>query len=429
MFIRILFAFFIFKNIAFADFNTPREQIFDNVKVYSLEDNFLPIISINIAFKNVGVAYQESDLVGINSVISYLCNNFLFLKDREYFANEIANRNISINFSNDMENFYISLNFTRSDQDLIVKFLNEFFNEFELLDSDINKAIQYIDYAKSNSYLNSNFVSNQNLKNKFFEPPFNRDGFIKNEENIQINQKSIKNFIQTLKNKNRLRVAVVGDIKQSELEDLIKNIFSDFSSDIYSQNIIASVQNPVNSIEYFAGYDQIVFYSAIKGVPRNAENFYAFYLFNHLVGGSARNSLISTKLREDEGLTYSSYSYVNYLNNFGYMVLYFATDKAKYHEAKNVYFNLLDEIKAYKFTQEDLDVAKKFLMGKYDITFTSNSKISGFLMGLMLFDLPANMLIDRNNFIEAITLDDIFAVRKEIFSTQNFTNVITGEIN
>ena len=429
MFIRILFVFVIFNNLALAAVKMPKEQVVNDISVYSLEDDFLPIISVNIAFENAGVVYQEKDLVGINAVVSYLSNNLLFVKDRESFSNEIANRNLSVSFSSDMENFYISLNFTRSDQEFVKKFLKSFFYEFEVSQTDINKAVKYINYAKTNSYLNSNFVSNQNLKNNFFEKPFNRDGFIEADKSSMINAVSIKNFVQALNNKKRLKLAIVGDLRQHELEGFVSEVFDGFENRDFAKDIKPRVKDYATYVKYFPGYDQIVFYSAIQGIKRNAENFYAFYLLNHLIGGSARNSFISTRLREDEGLTYSSYSYVNYFYDFGYMVLYFATDKAKYREAKAVYYQLLDEIKYIDFSQQDLDAAKKFLMGKYDISFTSNSKISGFLIGLMLNDLPANMLIKRNDFVEAVTLEDINNVRDQIFMNQDFTTVITGAIN
>ena len=429
MFIRILFVLFVFNNLALADAKSPKEQIVNDISVYSLEDDFLPIISVNIAFENSGIVYQEKDLVGISSVVSYISNNLLFLKDREYFSNEIANRNISVSFRSDMENFYLSLNFTRSDQEFVQQFLTRFFYKYEVSETDINKAIKYLNYVKTDSYLNSNFVSNQNLKDNFFKQPFNRDGFVETEENSKISSLAIKNFINSLKNKNRVKLSIVGDLRQKELESFVANVFNGFKEGDPVKPIKAGVKDYATYVKYFPGYDQIVFYSAIQGVQRNADNFYAFYLLNHLIGGSARNSLISSRLREDEGLTYSSYSYVNYLHDFGYMVLYFATDKAKYRQAKAVYYQLLDEIKLYEFSQQELDTAKKFLMGKYDITFTSNRKISGFLMGLMLYDLPANMLTKRNDFVEAVTLNDINAVRDQIFMNQDFTTVITGAIN
>jgi len=131
-----------------ASFN-PLEKNIDDIKIYYAYDDFLPIISMNIAIKNSGIAYVDEDLVGINAVVSYLANNFLFLQDqRERFSSELSARNIGVSFKSDKENFYITLKFMSSDIAFITEFLQHFFYKFEVTKESVAKAKEYLSYNR-----------------------------------------------------------------------------------------------------------------------------------------------------------------------------------------------------------------------------------------------------------------------------------------
>ncbi|MBT4922357.1 MAG: insulinase family protein [Rickettsiales bacterium] len=412
-----------------ASFN-PLEKNIDDIKIYYAYDDFLPIISMNIAIKNSGIAYVDEDLVGINAVVSYLANNFLFLQDqRERFSSELSARNIGVSFKSDKENFYITLKFMSSDIAFITEFLQHFFYKFEVTKESVAKAKEYLSYNRDNSYLNSNFVSYQNFSQNFFDERFRRNGFMRDDNYDKINIEAVNQFVENLADKEQLKIAIAGDLKEGKLDGFIKGLFEEFEAKSGTDEYQAELIRSANQEIQLEGYDQVIFYSGIAGPSRTDKDFYAFYIFNHLFGGSPRNSLIGIRLREEAGLTYSGYSYVNYFRDLGYLTVYFACDKAKYQQASAVIADLLSDIKTHKFTEAELAVAKQYLMGKYDIAFSSNSRISGFMLGLLVHDLPVSMLKDRNKFVEDVSLEDIHRIRDKLFLENDFMTVVTGDLD
>ena len=430
MLLRIILLFLLSNSGVIAAGLNPQEKSIDDVKIYYAYDDFLPIISMNIAITNSGIAYSDDDLVGINSVVSYLANNFLFLADkRDDFTSEISARNISVSFKSGMENFYISLKFMPSDIKFITEFLQHFFYKFEVLDDDLIKAKEFLSYKRNNSYLNSNFISYQNFSTNFFDKRYSRDAFINDQSATKITGSEVGRFVKNLANKKQLRIAIAGDLQESNLAGFIGDIFSPFSNDAniphYKSGLVTSSDKEFE----LEGYDQIIFYSGIIGPARNSKDFYSFYVFNHLIGGSQRNSFIGNRLREESALTYSGYSYVNYYSNLGYLIVHFACDKTKYEQASFVIKTLLQDIKTKEFTEAELVLAKQYLMGKYDIAFSSNSSISAFMLGLLLNDLPITMLKERNEFVSDINLDDINQIRDKLFLENDFITTVTGDLS
>lgn len=428
MIYRVFVILLLCMSFVFAAKFDPKAKKINGVDVYYLYDDYLPIISLNLAIKNAGFAFEEEGQIGSNLIVNYLASNLLFLgNEREYFSKEISSRNISFQVASDVENLFISVKFLRSDIELVQKFLKKFFYDFKVSDADIKRAKDHLEFSKKNSYLNSNFVGYQNFKDSFFTDRFSRDGFLVENNNL-INKASIKYFVSSLANKNKLKIAISGDIKTDELDVFVNQIFADFK-DIESYDFYQpGIKNAYNANFELKDYDQIIFYSAIEGPSRNAKDFYSFYLWNHLIGGSQRNSLIGNKLREDEGLTYSGYSYVNFMQGIGYLVVYFACDMEKYYQALEVNEKMLAEIKRKEFSQQDLELAKKYLTGKYDISFSSNDTISGFMLALLLYDLPVSMLNKRNEIINEITIADINKMRKKLFFNNDFVTFVTGDL-
>ena len=427
--ITILVLIFFLCHKSYATNFSIKELSYEDVKIYYLYDNFLPIIDIKLAFKNRGTSYVNEELEGINSIVSYLTNNLLFLGDkRAEISRKINASNIKISFDNDIENFYISLRFLKKDIEFVTEILMLFFNDAKIKDNDIDQAKTYLNYVKADSYLNSNFIAKMNLKKSYFKEEYARDGFMNYQEGKFINKKSIIDFINSLKFKDNISLSIVGDIQIKKIDELMHNIFGAFTAKSNIENKSVKIHNFKHKEFQLSGYDQVIFNSIIKGFPRDDDDFYKFYLFNYLFGASGRNSYIGRILREEEGLTYSGSSDISFLNNETFLITNFATDKNKFTDAEIIANKIYEDIKNHKFTENELNIAKKHLIGKYNIIFSSNSIIAGFLLRLNMNDLPITYINDRNNFIEAVNIEDIIDVQKRLFSSGDFAKIVTGDI-
>ena len=78
-------------------------------------------------------------------------------------------------------------------------------------------------------------------------------------------------------------------------------------------------------------------------------------------------------------------------------------------------------------TAEELDFAKTFLTGEYPLRFDGNSEIASIMAGMQMVGLPPSYVVDRNDFIEAVTLEDINRVAAELLRPDDLHFVVVGQ--
>jgi len=77
-------------------------------------------------------------------------------------------------------------------------------------------------------------------------------------------------------------------------------------------------------------------------------------------------------------------------------------------------------------TEEELALAKSYLIGSYVLRFDSSDKIANQLVGIQLADLGIDYIDDRNEMIEAVTIKDVKRVARRLLSPDNLLVTIVG---
>jgi len=77
-------------------------------------------------------------------------------------------------------------------------------------------------------------------------------------------------------------------------------------------------------------------------------------------------------------------------------------------------------------TSEELDDAKRYLTGSFPLRFSSSDNIAGMLVGMQTEDLGIDYLEKRNDYVEAVTLDDAKRVAKRLYRPDALTVVVVG---
>jgi len=78
-------------------------------------------------------------------------------------------------------------------------------------------------------------------------------------------------------------------------------------------------------------------------------------------------------------------------------------------------------------TAEELATVKTFLTGEYPLRFDGNAEIAGILVGMQMIGLPTDYVINRNDFIEAVTLEEVNRVASELLQPEALHFVVVGK--
>jgi zinc protease len=61
------------------------------------------------------------------------------------------------------------------------------------------------------------------------------------------------------------------------------------------------------------------------------------------------------------------------------------------------------------------------------LRFDGNADIAGILVGMQMIGLPPEYVVNRNDMLNAVTLDDVNRVARELLRPENLHFVVVGE--
>ena len=147
---------------------------------------------------------------------------------------------------------------------------------------------------------------------------------------------------------------------------------------------------------------------------------------NHILGGGAFTSRLWQEVREKRGLTYSVYSTLATAEHSPSFIGATSTKNERAAESLSVIEAECVRLAAEGPTAEELEKAKKYLVGSYALRFDTSTKIAGHLLQLQREGFDAGYLDRRNAEVEAVTLDDARRVAKRLIGDGKLLVAVVG---
>lgn len=147
-------------------------------------------------------------------------------------------------------------------------------------------------------------------------------------------------------------------------------------------------------------------------------------LLNNILGGPCLNSLLNVALREQRGYVYTVESAVTNYTDTGIFSIYFGTDERHIDKCMHRVKHVLDEVRNNYFTEARLCAAKKQYLGQLQVAEDNNEGLA--LAIGKSFMRYGNMLSsdEQRRRIEAITLDDMHMVAREMLDADTWSSLI-----
>jgi zinc protease len=227
--------------------------------------------------------------------------------------------------------------------------------------------------------------------------------------------------------RDRIHVGAVGDITADELGLLLDRLFGDLPAE--------GPAMPPHVDFGLAGGDTVVDYPTPQsvalfgqsGIRRNDPDFFAAHILNHILGGSGFESRLMQEVREKRGLTYGIGTYL-VPKDYSEMILgSVASSNESMAEAIEVIRSEWARIAESGVTQDELDAAKTYLTGEYPLRFDGNREIAGILVSMQMVGLPPDYVINRNSYVNAVTLEDINRVARRLLRPDDLHFVVVGQ--
>ena len=118
-------------------------------------------------------------------------------------------------------------------------------------------------------------------------------------------------------------------------------------------------------------------------------------------------------MREKRGLTYGVYSYLSDKDAAQLWAGSVSSANDRVAEAIGVIRDEWARIRDDGVTAEELRDAKTYLTGAYPLRFEGNSQIARIAVGMQMDGLAVDYIANRNDMVEAVTLEQINRVAHE----------------
>ncbi len=227
--------------------------------------------------------------------------------------------------------------------------------------------------------------------------------------------------------RDRLYVSAVGDITAQELGPLLDRLLGDLPE--------AGAPLPAPVTPKFTGGVEVVQFDtpqsvavfAQPGMDQDDPDFFAAYLLNTVLGGGGFKSRLMSEVREKRGLTYGVYSYLvpKDLANLYMGSVSSANDRIG--EAIGVIRAEWARMAEAGVTGKELADAKALLTGAYPLRFDGNGAIARILVGMQVDDMPIDYAVTRNDRMNAVTLEDVNRVARELLDPEAMMFVVVGK--
>jgi predicted Zn-dependent peptidase len=161
------------------------------------------------------------------------------------------------------------------------------------------------------------------------------------------------------------------------------------------------------------------------GIPRGDERRFALRVLDTILGGSTSSRLFQ-EVREKRGLAYAVFSYASHYLDSGQVALYVGTRPDNVAEAMDVIGTELARLQSEGVTEEELERARENVKGRTVLSMESTLTRMNRLGSSILMDVPLLSVDEVLAAFDAVTLDDLMALARELWAPERMSAAGVG---
>ena len=225
----------------------------------------------------------------------------------------------------------------------------------------------------------------------------------------------------------RLYVSVVGDTTAETVGAMLDDLLGDLPAEgpPLPDDVAFGLDGGITVVNFET--PQSVAFFGQAGLKRDDEDFFAAFVLNHILGAGGFESRLMTEVREKRGLTYGIRTSLVPKYHAEMILGSVASSNQTIAEAIEVTRNEWERMAREGVTPEELAVAKTYLTGEYPLRFDGNADIASIMAGMQMIGLTPDYVVDRNNFVETVTLEDVNRVAAELLQPEALHFVVVGQ--
>jgi zinc protease len=246
----------------------------------------------------------------------------------------------------------------------------------------------------------------------------------------KLTQEDIIDFYSTRYSPANTIIAVVGDVSEKEIVDLLNDYFRGWQTN--ARPLPAEVPLPVIDKTVVKKIDEDVAQANIDmghvGISRENPDFYAVVVMNYILGGGGFSSRLMDNIRDNKGLAYDVRSGFSAQKDPG---AFKVTIQTKNESANEVIYETQKEIRRIQkelVSEKELADAKAYLSGSFPLRMDTYAKIASMLTSIEIYNLGLDYPKKYAALINGVTREDVRRVAKEYLHPDKMVIVVVANL-
>ncbi|MGF1593135.1 MAG: M16 family metallopeptidase [Kiloniellaceae bacterium] len=397
------------------------------IEAWLVEDHTNPIVALELAFRG-GSALDPEDRAGLAHMVASTIDEGAGPLDSQAFQGELDNLSISLRFSAGTDSFSGSLQTISEHRARAFELLRLALTEPRFDEEPVERIRSQIITRLSRESEDPDYIAGRVLRRLMYDDhPYALSSRGTEASIARITADDLRGFVADRFGRDRLFVGVVGDITAAELAAALDEIFGSLPAAAAPFEIPPAVaKNGGETVVIAKPIPQSVVALGQEGIRRDDPDYYAAYVVNYILGGGGFSSRLVEEVREKRGLAYSVYSYLAPFDHGSMVAGGTATQNARVAESLDLIRQEWRRMAEAGPTAAELEAAKRYLTGSFPLRFSSSDNIAGMLVGMQTEDLGIDYLDRRNDYVEAVTLEDARRVAARLYRPDDLTVVVVG---
>ena len=411
----------------YAELNIQELTSQNGTKFWLAQEKSIPFVSLEIRFRG-GTSMDDNKTRGAVSFMTAMLEEGAGELDAQAFSKARDSIAASFNFDVSRDNLSVSARFLSDTREEAIQLLKQALTTPRFDKEAMERVRKQIISIIASNQKNQNKIAQSKLYELTFpDHIYSSSGLGSTDKITLLNGNDLRRAHKVAITRDRISVSIVGDISEIQaiemLDELLENLPN--SSKLLPKRVRANLDLGTVLVDYPS--PQSVAFFTFKGISRTDQDFFAAFVMNHILGGGGFNSRLMKKIREERGLTYSVNTSLAQYDHAELYLGMFQSSNDKISEAIGILKKEIALLANNGVNQEELEEAKKFLIGAYPLRFDGNVRIANILAGMQFMGLDKEYIKLRNVMVSGVTSEDVARVAKRLLSSKEFTLVVVGK--
>ena len=396
------------------------------IQAWLVEDHSIPFAALEIRFRG-GAGIEADSKLGSTYLMSGLLNEGAGDLDAIAFQERQEELAVKLGFDAYTQSFAVSYQFLTENRDESIELLRLALTEPRFDEEPFERVRGQVLSVIADQDKDPEEIASLELRRlQFGDHPFGRRLEGSAETVSALTTQDMHDIHARGLTRDGVVVGAAGDLTAEELATVIDRLLGDLPEEgpELPETPRYALEQGVTISEFPSPQSVVQF--AHEGLLRADPDFLTAYVLNEIFGGRGFSARLNEEVRIKRGLTYGIGTYLVGYSDFGLLIGQFSTANERVTDAIEVVRNEWKRMAEEGVTQQELDDAKTYLTGAYPLRFDGNSAIARILAGMQFDYQPASYVLNRNDMVNALTLEEINAVARRLLKPDELHFMVVG---